>query len=118
VFYTANPVADAPVGPGSSKPTSRATNTEAVNSVYQALQRTTVQATLAAGGFRTAESDPSTFSVSPQPDSSAPVPVPLKIVVSGTGELPSSLMIFAAASASGDDAGDTLSFFFNGGVVQ
>jgi hypothetical protein len=46
------------------------------------------------------------------------VALPIKVVGSGSGELPSSLTIFIAESKASDEAADALSYFFDRGVVQ
>jgi hypothetical protein len=99
-----------------------------VKAFYSVLQQagsdtTQSNKTLTSEGYKTAEADPLDFTISSPSDGPsaihvATVALPIKVVSSGSGELPSSLMIFMPASTTSDEAGDPLSYFFNRGIVQ
>ncbi|MDR3532536.1 MAG: hypothetical protein P4L90_18530 [Rhodopila sp.] len=130
VFNTRNPVDKGSVGPAASRTSSSAIHNEAVKAFFTALQRgagdvNPVDASLAnltVNGYRTVGADASSFNVTSRPDGSvvtqsATVPVPIKVVGTGSGELPSSLTIFAAGSKALDGAADSFTFFFDRGAA-
>jgi hypothetical protein len=128
VFIARQVNADRSAGPRPSRMTPNATNSALVKAFYSVLQQagsdtTQSNKTLTSEGYKTAEADPLDFTISSPSDGPsaihvATVALPIKVVSSGSGELPSSLMIFMPASTTSDEAGDPLSYFFNRGIVQ
>jgi hypothetical protein len=131
VFVTGKPVANRLFGPPSPTTPSNPRHDEAIKAFYLVLQRATGDANRGDGavanrtavGDTTDSADASSFSISSPPDGpvitpSATVRVPIVVVGSSNGELPSSLTIFTAESAASDGWGDSFNFFLDRGIVQ
>jgi hypothetical protein len=130
VFNMRGPVAGVSALPASPGRASSAMHNEAVKAFYLILQRTTrdanpgdaTPANRAIEGYTRTGADPTSFSIISLSDFGrtrrATVALPIKVVGSGSGELPSSLTIFIAESRASDEAADALSYFFDRGVVQ
>ena len=131
VFGAHDPLADSPAGPASARVSSNSVHDEAVKAFYLVLQRAdsdanrgdTALVSLTADGYTMAVADASSFNVSSRSNGSvetrgATVPVPIRVIGTGIGELPSSLTIFAAHSAGVGGAGDSFGWFFDRGIVH
>jgi hypothetical protein len=125
VFDTGPP---APARPLSGGPASVGASASAIKAIYQILQGPIGKAEhgdtrLTAEGYEDTGADATCFTVSlpsdgPVPSRDTTVQIPIMVVGTGGGELPSSLTIFTAESAAMEGAGDSLSYFFHHGIAQ
>jgi hypothetical protein len=131
VFATANPAVNRSAGRAPPRTPSNLRHDEAVKAFYLVLQRAASDANRGdsalanptAEGDATDSADASSFSISSPPDGpaiarGATVRVPIVVVGTSNGELPSSLTIFTAESAASDGEGDSFNFFLDRGVVR
>ncbi|HEY0185524.1 MAG TPA: hypothetical protein VGC09_22200 [Rhodopila sp.] len=131
VFRSGGETAPVQFGAAPAKIVTGAVNAAAVRTLYRLLQRAGeaggtndgAASRAVAGDLAGAATDASMFNISTAPahpaaSQTAVVPVPIKVVDSGSGELPSSLTIFAARSTRTDEDDDPLEYFLDRASVR
>lgn len=126
VFSVADPSAARIIARASATTSSKPIQAAAAKAFYSMLQQSTSVAkhdrgNLTADGYKDTDTDLASFAIAsdgPTVSADASVPVPIMVVGTGGGELPSSLTIFSAASAALEGGGNSLSYFFHHGIAQ